>query len=199
MPTSYWCISLSLVHMKGEKTQTNKQQQKNLRDTCSTCSCHLLSLQWWQTGNQLVLPAQANPTTKSHGSVHTPPACPMNSMALLEPSCSPGNGLPSQQCGNSLLKQKDIALLGVIKPIKKSPRAYLCLVKSHDWDFVERCESDTWKAWVAISSTSQWETPVCCSCLYLSSQSDECFGFANLVPHFEVPEALQTILTMIQN
>lgn len=75
---------------------------------------------------------------------HTAPACPMNSRALLEPSCSPGNALPSQQCGNSLLKQKDIALLGVIKPIKNPPRAYLCLVKSHDWDFVECCEPDTW-------------------------------------------------------
>lgn len=75
---------------------------------------------------------------------HTP-ACPMNSMALLEPSCSPGTGLPSQQCSNSLLKQKDIASLGVIKPIKKPPWAYLCLAKSHDWDFVECCESDTWE------------------------------------------------------
>lgn len=76
---------------------------------------------------------------------HTPPACPMISTALLKPSCSPGNSLPSQHCGNSLLKQKDIASPGVIKPIKKPPQAYLCLAKSHDWDFVECCESDTWE------------------------------------------------------
>lgn len=108
---------------------------------------------------------------------HTPPACPMNSRALLEPSCSPGNALPSQQCGNSLLKQKDIALLGVIKPIKNPPRAYLCLVKSHDWDFVECCEPDTWGGLSSYFLNSSLRD-ACVLFMFVPQQSDECFEFA---------------------
>lgn len=108
--------------------------------------------------------------------VYTPPACPRNSMALLEPSCSPGNGFPSQQCGNCLLKQKDIASLGVIKPIKKNHLGLIYAVQNHMIDILWSAVSQTLgKARPAISSTSQWEIFVCCSCLYLSSQSDECF------------------------
>lgn len=101
---------------EGEK-DTNKQQ-KNLKHTYSSGWCHLLSQQWWQTGNQSALPSQQTPPPNAM-EVHThSSACPMTSMALLEPSCSPGTALPSQQCSNSLLKQKDMASLGVIKPIK---------------------------------------------------------------------------------
>lgn len=80
-------------------------------------------------------------------STHTPSACPTNLMALLEPSSS-SNVLTSQQHGNSLLKQKDTASLGVIKPIK-NPRL-ICALLNHMIEILWNAVSQS--SWEALTS-----------------------------------------------
>lgn len=170
MPTSHWFISLSLVHMKGKKTQTNNKKIWNTHT-------HLDDVIYWVSsdGKQGINRPYRHSKPHHqmcvcHGSAHTLLCLSMTSMALLEPSCSPGTALPSQQCSNSLLKQKDMASLGVIKPIKNHLGLIYALL-NHMIEILWSAVSQTLgKAWPAISSTSQWEMSLCCSCLYLSSQ-----------------------------
>lgn len=78
-------------------------------------------------------------------STHAPSACPVTLMALLEPSCPPRKVWTSRQCGNSLLKHKDSASLGVIKPVKKNRLLYALLNHMIEilWSAVSQ---STWEA-----------------------------------------------------
>lgn len=157
MPTSHWLISFVNPY-EGEK-DPNKQTT-----TTKKSETHMLTLIMsfiesaaMANGESVGLTVTGKPHHQiPRKCVYTPPACPRNSMALLEPSCSPGNGFPSQQCGNCLLKQKDIASLGVIKPIKKTHLGLIYALQNHMIDILWSAVSQTLgKARPAISSTSQ--------------------------------------------
>lgn len=108
---------------------------------------------------------------------HAPSASLMSFMALLEPSCSPpSNVLTSQQCGNSLLQQKAIASLGVIRPIQnRLIYALLNHMIGIVWSAVSQSTLEALPRYFLISMRIQ---SVNCSGLWLKSQSDEYPEFA---------------------
>lgn len=156
MPTSHWLISFVNPY-EGEKDPNKQTTTKKSETHMLTLIMSFIESAVMANGESVSLTVTGKPHHQiPRKCVYTPPACPRNSMALLEPSCSPGNGFPSQQCGNCLLKQKDIASLGVIKPIKKNHLGLIYALQNHMIDILWSAVSQTLgKARPAISSTSQ--------------------------------------------